>query len=34
MFTIDVYDPTSGQKMDHLAGNVFAQRVTVDQTTP
>jgi hypothetical protein len=33
-FTLDVYDPTSGQKVDHVAGNVAATRVTVDQTTP
>jgi hypothetical protein len=33
-FTIDVYDPTNGQKVDHVAGTIAAQRVTVDQTTP
>jgi hypothetical protein len=33
-FTIDVYDPKSGQKLDHLAGNISALRVTVDQTAP
>jgi hypothetical protein len=33
-FTIDIYDPTSGQHLDHLAGTVAATRVTVDQTTP
>ncbi len=33
-FTIDVYDPSTGAQLDHLAGNVSATRVTVDQTTP
>jgi hypothetical protein len=33
-FTIDAYDPNTGQKVDHLAGIVSAVRVTVDQTKP
>jgi hypothetical protein len=33
-FTIDIYDPTSGQNLQHLAGNVSAVRITVDQTNP
>ncbi len=33
-FTIDTYDPATGVKVDHIAGTVAAQRVTVDQTTP
>lgn len=33
-FTIDVYDPNSGQRLDHLTGAVSAIRVTVDQTNP
>jgi hypothetical protein len=34
MFTIDAYDPTSGKNVQHIAGNVSAVRITVDQTTP
>jgi hypothetical protein len=33
-FTIDAYDPTSGLKVDHVAGTLSAVRVTVDQTVP
>lgn len=33
-FTIDIYDPTGQQKVDHLAGNIAATRVTVDSTEP
>jgi len=33
-FTIDAYDPTSGQKVDHIAGTISATRVTTDQTQP
>jgi len=33
-FTINIYNPTSGQQVDHLAGNIAATRVTVDQTIP
>jgi hypothetical protein len=33
-FTIDVYSPTTGAKLDHLAGTISAVRVTVDQTNP
>jgi hypothetical protein len=32
-FTIDVYDPT-GKHVDHVAGDVGADRITVDTTTP
>jgi len=32
-FTIDVYDP-KGNHVDHIGGNINAQRVTVDTTTP
>jgi len=33
-FTIDVYNPNTGVKLDHLAGTISAVRVTVDQTNP
>jgi hypothetical protein len=33
-FTIDAYDPSSGQHVDHVAGLVMATRVTLDQTMP
>jgi hypothetical protein len=33
-FTIDVYDPNTGQSIDHIVGTVSAARVTVDDTTP
>jgi hypothetical protein len=33
-FTINIYDATSGQQVDHIVGTVAATRVTVDQTTP
>lgn len=33
-FTLNVYDPTGAQQVDHVAGTVTATRVTVDQTTP
>jgi len=32
-FTIDIFD-VNGNHLDHLAGNVAAQRITVDTTTP
>jgi hypothetical protein len=33
-FTIDVYDATTGGHLDHVAGTLAGQRITVDQTTP
>lgn len=33
-FTITVYDASSGQQVDQLAGIITATRVTLDQTTP
>ena len=33
-FTITVFDPASGAKLDRLTGTLAGQRVTVDQTTP
>lgn len=33
-FTIDAFDPKSGAQVDHVAGTLFASRVTVDQITP
>ena len=33
-FTINVYDVTGTQQVDHLVGNIAATRVTVDQTLP
>jgi hypothetical protein len=33
-FTIDIYNATATQLVDHLAGTIAATRVTVDQTTP
>lgn len=33
-FTIDIYNADGTQQVDHLAGNIAATRVTVDQTTP
>jgi hypothetical protein len=32
-FTITVYD-TNGNEVDHLTGQVAANRITVDTTTP
>ncbi len=33
-FTINVYDVTGTQQVDHLVGTIAATRVTVDQTLP
>jgi hypothetical protein len=33
-FTIDVFDPTTGNALDHLAGNITGDRITVDTATP
>jgi hypothetical protein len=33
-FTINIYDPTTGQQVDHIVGTVSASRVSVDDTTP
>jgi hypothetical protein len=33
-FTLNLYDPTSGQQMAQVLGTISATRVTVDQTTP
>jgi hypothetical protein len=33
-FTIDVYDPKTGTKVDHVVGDITATRLTVDSTTP
>jgi hypothetical protein len=33
-FTIDIYNATATQMVDHLAGTIAATRVTVDQMTP
>jgi hypothetical protein len=33
-FTITVLNATTGAELDHLAGTISAQRVTVDQTAP
>jgi hypothetical protein len=33
-FTINIFDASSGQQVDHIAGNIYATRVTVDQTQP
>jgi hypothetical protein len=33
-FTIDVYDPKTGAKVDHVVGDITATRLTVDSTTP
>lgn len=33
-FTIDVYNATATQMVDHVAGTIAATRVTVDQMTP
>jgi hypothetical protein len=33
-FTIDVYDPKTGTKVDHVAGDIAATRLTVDSTIP
>jgi hypothetical protein len=33
-FTINIYDPTGQQQVDHIVGTIMATRVTVDQTTP
>ena len=33
-FTIDVYDPKTGTKVDHVAGDIAATRLTIDSTIP
>jgi hypothetical protein len=33
-FTINIFNATATQQVDHLVGTIAATRVTVDQTTP
>jgi hypothetical protein len=33
-FTINTYDPTTGQQVDHIVGTVWGSRISVDDTTP
>lgn len=33
-FTINIFDSTGTQQVDHIVGNITATRVTVDQTQP